>query len=207
MKKIVTGVVGMLVLCLTSMASATPVETGPQKAGLAFADTYQVDKISSSLSQPLDFEAWKRRKRRKKKRTLAVGVVVGAPAGLGARGIFRLKTFGIAGDIAYNRVRSDSGPLVNTLVSKLDARFYRKGLLGKLLRVYVFGGATMQRGKWDTMNMESAFQIDAGIGGGIKLWSISINAEAGLLIPAISPENFNPGFGVFANVAVMAWLF
>lgn len=206
MKKIVTGFVGMLLLSMACFASSTPGATGPQKAGLAFAEAYHMNEKAPAFGEALDFEAWKRRKRRKK-RTLAVGVVVGAPAGLGARGIFRFKTFGVAGDIAYNRVRSDSGPLVNTLVSKLDARFYRKGLLGKLLRVYVFGGATMQRGRWDANKMESAFQIDAGIGGGIKLWSLSINAEAGLLIPAVSPENFNPGFGVFANVAVMAWLF
>ena len=215
MKKLVTGIVGMLLLALLIPISSNangPVTTddhGPRTAGLAFANVQDgsSDVFSAGLGLGSELDAWKRRRRRKKKRTFAVGVVVGNPAGLGGRAILRIKNFGIAGDIAYNRVRSDSGPLVDALVTKIDARFYRPGLLGKLLRVYVFGGATMQSGRWDEVNFDTAVQIDVGIGGGIKLWRLSINGEVGMLIPAVKPVNYDPGFGVFANLAVMVWLF
>lgn len=208
MKKLVTGIVGMLVLVFLLPTSVKGTDTGPRKAGLAFGQVEQPAFSVLDIGYGSDLDAWKRRRRRKKKkRTLAIGVVVGSPVGLGGRAILRIKNLGFAGDIAYNRIRSDSGPLVNALVTKLDARFYRKGLLGKLLRVYVFGGATIQRGRWDDVNYKSALQIDTGIGGGIKLWSISINGEVGLLIPAIKPTNYDPGFGVFANLGIMLWLF
>lgn len=212
MKKLVTGIVGMLALVFFLPTAVEASDHGPVKAGLAFAQEDGTDDLAFGesffdLGYGSELDAWKRRRRRKKKRTFAVGVVVGSPAGLGGRAILRVKNIGIAGDIAYNRIRSDSGPLVNALVTKIDARFYRKGLLGKLLRVYAFGGATIQRGRWDEVNYRSALQIDTGIGGGIKLWRLSVNGEVGLLIPAIKPDNYDPGFGVFANVAVMLWLF
>ncbi len=207
MKNLVTGLLGMLALVFIFPMTVKGIDHGPRKAGLAFSNVDDSQYETFDLGYGSELDAWKRRRRRKKKRTFAVGVVVGSPAGLGGRAILRIKNVGLAGDIAYNRIRSDSGPLVNAFVTKLDARFYRKGLLGKLLRVYVFGGATLQRGRWDDVNYQSAIQIDAGIGGGIKLWRLSINGEAGLLIPAVKLENYNPGFGVFANLAVMVWLF
>ncbi len=196
------GLVGILALLFTYPVTVKGIDHGPRKAGLAFSNA----EISRNEALGLGLDAWINRKRKRKKRTLAIGVVVGNPAGLGGRAILRIKNVGLAGDIAYNRIRSDSGPLVNSVVTKLDARFYRRGLLGKLLRVYGFGGVTMQNGKWDGVNNQSALQIDAGIGGGIKLWQLSINGEIGLLIPAVKPTNYDPGFGVFANIAVMLWL-
>lgn len=216
MRKLVTGLVGILLLCLVAPSNLQAAGSGsPTKPGLSFGESSSfVGESSSFVGSNLismegmesDYEAWKRRRRRKK-RTLAVGVVMGGPAGFGGRGIFRIKNFGVAADLTWGRVRTDAGPRVGAFTTKIDARFYRKGLLGKLLRVYAFGGATIQRGMWDETNTSSAVQIDAGVGGGIKLWSISINAEVGVLAPAVKPENYNPGFGVFGNVAVMLWLF
>ncbi len=207
MKNTGYGFVGMLLLLFLFPNTSQATNTGPRTAGLAFAETLSPTVSLLDQTSSADLEAWKRRRRRKKKNTFAVGVVVGSPVGLGARAIFRIKNFGIAGDIAYNRIRSDGGPLVNALVTKVDARFYRRGLLGKLLRVYALGGVTMQHGFWDEVNYQTAIQINAGIGGGIKLWRISVNGEVGVLIPAVKPANYNPGFGAFANIGVMLWLF
>lgn len=200
-----------LLLCLAATAKANDFDVSgadsslhstaitPHGPGLAF---------SSVSSQDAGFDFWKRKRRkRRRKRTLAVGVVVGGPVGLGGRGLLRLGSFGISGDLAYNRIRSDSGPLVDAFTSKIDARFYSKSFFGKLLRFYVFGGATLQRGKWDEVVTQSAFLLDAGLGGGIKISRISVNAEAGLLIPAVQLDAYKPGFGVFANVGVLLWLF
>ena len=199
----------LVLLCLAQPASAvSPLNSGsgPELVGSSPHTPGLVFNSHVSNADPLDFLKRKRRKRRRK-RTLAVGAVVGGPVGLGARGLLRLGSFGISGDLAYNRIRSDAGPLVSAFTSKIDARFYSKSFFGKLLRFYVFGGATLQRGKWDEVVTQSAFLMDAGLGGGIKISRISVNAEAGLLIPAVQLESYKPGFGVFANIAILLWLF
>lgn len=195
------GFLGMLWLGGSNPVSAQLRDHGPTQAGLHF---------DASLGQagPGDwFKKRRKKRRRRRKRTLAVGAVVGGPVGLGGRAVFRLGQIGVSGDLAYNRIRTDNGPLVDAFTSKVDARFYSKGFFGKLLRFYVFAGTTMQRGRWDGTNMRSAFFLDGGLGGGIKLWRLSFNAEAGLLIPARGVTNYQPRFGAFANLAVLIWLF
>lgn len=148
----------------------------------------------------------KKRKKRRKKNTLAIGLVAGGPVGFGGRVVFRPSRLAIAGDIAYSRIRTDNGPLIGAMTAKIDARFYSKGIIARLLRPYIFAGATMVRGPFDETTPQSVFSMDAGLGGGIKLWRLEINAEAGMLIPVNSVEAYKPRFGVFGNVGVLIWL-
>ena len=90
---------------------------------------------------------------------------------------------------------------------KLDARWYGKGFFAKILRPYIFTGMTMQRGNWDEPKAQSVFAVDAGVGGGVKLWRLEVNGEVGILIPVKGTEAYKPSFGAFANVGVMWWLF
>lgn len=183
----------MSVLPLIGLASGPEklVQTGLQAEGNCFC------------SQETIFG--KKRKKHKKK-FLAAGLVVGGPVGLGGRIIIRPSRLAVVGDIAYNRVRSDQGVMTNAIATKVDARLYGKGLLGKLLRPYVFGGLSMQRGRFDEMVTQSVFAADAGVGGGIKLWRLEVNAEAGLLVPIKQIEAYRPGLNVFANIGIMIWL-
>lgn len=150
----------------------------------------------------------KGKKKKRKKNTLAVGAVIGGPVGFGGRVVFRPTRLAIAADIAYNRVRTDLGPLVGSVALKADARLYSKGLISKLLRPYIFGGVTMQRGDFDPENisMESVYALDAGIGGGIKLFRLEINGEVGIMAPWHQPETFRPGLDLFANIGILFWL-
>jgi hypothetical protein len=148
----------------------------------------------------------KKRKKRRKKNTLAIGLVAGGPVGFGGRVVFRPSRLAVAGDIAYSRIRTDNGPLIGAMTAKIDARFYSKGIIARLLRPYIFAGATMQRGQFNEVSPESVFYMDAGVGGGIKLWRLEINAEVGMLIPALAVEAYQPRLGVFGNVGVLIWL-
>lgn len=148
----------------------------------------------------------KRKRRRRKKNTLAVGLVAGGPIGFGGRVIFRPTRLAVAADIAYNRLRTDQGPMVNAMTAKIDARLYSKGFIARLLRTYLFVGGTMQRGNFSDGLTQSVWQMDAGIGGGIKLWRLEINGEVGLLIPVSGVDAYQPRFNVFGNVGVMIWL-
>ena len=149
----------------------------------------------------------KKKKKRDKANFLAAGVVIGTPVGFGGRVIVRPSRLAVAGDIAYNRIRTDNGTMVNALVLKTDARLYAKGFIAKLLRPYVFGGMYLQRGNFNEATPESVFAADTGLGAGIKLWHLEINAEAGLTIPIRQVDSYRPGFGAFANVGIMYWLF
>lgn len=74
----------------------------------------------------------KRKKKKKhKNRTLAVGAVIGTPVGFGGRVIFRPTRLAASGDIAYNRVRTDRGLLTNAIVLKADARYYADGFIAR----------------------------------------------------------------------------
>lgn len=195
------GMLGLLLVGMPGEAEAQLKDQAGSRAGLFFADC-EVEE------GPFDWmNKRKRKRRRKRNRTLALGAVVGGPVGFGGRAILRLGSLGVAGDLAYNRIRTDSGPLVDAFTSKLDLRLYSSSFFGKLLRFYVFGGASMHRGYWDGLNRQSVLFVDGGVGGGIKLWRLSFNAEAGLLLPARGVSNYQPRFGAFANVAVMLWLF
>jgi hypothetical protein len=156
-----------------------------------------------------DWDLFNKRKKKKKHKakTFAAGVVVGTPVGFGGRVIFRPSRLAVAGDIAYNRIRTDKGLLTNAMVLKLDARFYGKGLFAKLLRPYIFTGMTMQRGNFNESQVQSVYAVDAGVGGGVKLWRLEVNGEVGILIPVRGVETYKPSFGAFANVGVMWWLF
>ncbi|MEM7040296.1 MAG: hypothetical protein AAF570_25235, partial [Bacteroidota bacterium] len=133
---------------------------------------------------------------------------VGGPVGVGGRVVFRPTRLGVAADIAYNRVRTDQGPLVGTFTAKVDARLYTKGLLSKLIRPYFFGGVMVQRGQFDqeTSIAESVYAFDTGLGGGIKLWRLEINGEVGLALPVKGVEAYRPNVNVFANLGVLVWL-
>lgn len=147
-----------------------------------------------------------KRKKKRKARTLAAGAVIGTPVGFGGRMIFRPTRLAVAGDIAYNRVRTDRGLMANALVLKADARWYSDGFIAKLLRPYVFGGMTLQRGNFNEQQVQSVFAADAGIGGGIKLWRLELNGEVGILVPVRQVETYRPGLGAFANVGILFWL-
>lgn len=149
----------------------------------------------------------RKKRRRKKKNTFAIGAVAGAPVGFGGRVVFRPTRFGVAADIAYNRLRTDRGPLVGAVTAKIDGRFYSKGLLAKLLRIYTFAGATLQRASFDEEHMESVYSMDAGLGAGIKLFRMEVNAEVGLLIPVRGVDAYQPRLNAFGNVGVLFWLF
>jgi hypothetical protein len=148
----------------------------------------------------------RKKKKKHKANFFAVGAVIGDPVGFGGRVIVRPSRLAVAGDIAYNRIRTDRGLLTHAIVLKTDARYYADGLLAKLLRPYVFVGATMQRGNFDETKVESVFAADAGVGAGIKLWRLELNAEVGLLLPVKQTEAYSPGVGAFANVGIMVWL-
>ncbi len=148
----------------------------------------------------------KKRRKKRKKKFVAAGLVVGGPVGVGGRLIVRPSRLAFVGDIAYNRIRSDQGVMTNSIATKFDARLYGKGLLAKLLRPYIFGGVSMQRGQFNESFNQSVFSADAGVGGGIKLWRLEVNAEAGLLLPIKQIEAYRPGLNVFANVGIMIWL-
>jgi hypothetical protein len=148
----------------------------------------------------------KKKKRKKANHVMAVGAVIGDPVGFGGRVIFRPTRLAVAGDIAYNRIRTDKGLLTNALVVKADARYYSDGLIAKLLRPYVFAGATMQRGNFDETKIESVFAADAGVGIGIKIWVLELNGEVGVLLPVKQTATYRPGLGAFANVGIMFWV-
>ncbi len=148
----------------------------------------------------------KKKKRKKANHVLAVGAVIGDPVGFGGRVIFRPTRLAVAGDIAYNRIRTDRGPIANALVMKADARYYSKGVIAKLLRPYVFAGATIQRGNFSETKVESVFAADTGIGAGIKLWVLEVNGEVGILVPVKQTATYRPGLGAFANVGIMFWI-
>jgi hypothetical protein len=148
-----------------------------------------------------------KRKKKHKAKLFAIGAVVGAPVGFGGRVIVRPTRLAFAGDIAFNRLRTDLGPMVNAVVVKADARYYSKGIISKLLRPYIFTGLTMQRGRFDETQVQSVYALDAGVGAGIKLWRLEINGEAGILLPVRQVQAYRPGLGVLANVGVMWWLF
>ena len=149
----------------------------------------------------------KRKRKHKKNNTFALGAVAGAPIGFGGRAVFRTKRLGISGDIAYNRLRTDPGPLVGAVTAKIDGRFYSKGFLAKLLRTYGFAGATIQHASFDEEHRQSVYAMDAGFGAGIKLFRLEVNAEVGLLIPVRGVETYQPRFNAFGNVGVLVWLF
>jgi hypothetical protein len=153
------------------------------------------------------FDKRKKKKKKHKNRTFAVGAVIGTPVGFGGRVIFRPTRLAVAGDIAYNRIRTDRGLLTNAIVLKADARYYADGFIAKMLRPYVFAGMTMQRGNFNEEKVESVFAADAGVGAGVKIWKLEVNAEAGILVPIRGTEAYDPGFGAFANVGIMFWLF
>ncbi len=153
-----------------------------------------------------DFFDKRKKKKKHKNKTLAVGAVIGTPVGFGGRVIFRPTRLAVSGDIAYNRIRTDRGLLTNAIVLKADARYYADGFVAKLLRPYVFAGMTMQRGNFNEESIQSVFAADAGVGAGIKIWKLEVNAEAGILVPVRGTEAYSPGFGAFANVGIMFWL-
>lgn len=148
----------------------------------------------------------KKKKKRDKANFLAVGAVIGDPVGFGGRVVVRPARLAVAGDIAYNRIRTDQGLLISAMVLKADARYYSKGFIAKLLRPYTFAGVTMQRGKFDEERMESVLAADAGIGAGIKLWHLEINGEVGILVPFKQSDVYKPGLGAFANIGILFWL-
>jgi hypothetical protein len=150
-------------------------------------------------------DLFKKRKKRKRN-TLALGLVAGGPVGFGGRVVFRPSRLAVAGDIAYSRIRTDDGPLIGAMTAKIDARFYSKGFIARLLRTYAFAGMTVHRGRFNEVASQSVLLVDGGIGGGIKLWRLEINAEVGLLVPAIRVEAYKPRLGVFANVGVLIWV-
>ena len=184
---------------------ATNPGPGTHKAGLAFSGAVDYDFVDGH--DIWDWKKRRRKRRRKRNRTFGVGAVIGGPTNIGARALLKLRYVGISGDFTYQRLRSDPGPLVDVFTTKADLRLYSKSFFGRIFRFYVFGGTTLQHGRWDGENMQTAVLLDAGAGAGIKLWRLSINAEAGLLLPAKELPTYNPGFGAFANVAVMLWLF
>ncbi len=192
------------------LGTTTPVQAGGGSpgghgAGLVLSPDVGYDyEIGTDI---WDRKKRKRRRRRRKKRTFAIGAVVGGPTNLGARALLRVGYLGLAGDFTYQRLRSDAGPLVDVFTTKADLRLYSKSFFGRIFRFYVFGGTTLQHGAWDGEVMQTAVLLDAGAGAGIKLWRLSINAEAGLLIPARELPAYKPRFGAFANVAVLLWLF
>ena len=148
----------------------------------------------------------KKKKKHKGNQFMAIGAVIGTPVGFGARVIVRPTRLAASGDIAYNRIRTDKGIMTNAIVLKADARYYADGLISKLLRPYVFAGATMQRGNFDETKVESVFAADAGVGAGIKLWVLEVNGEVGVLVPVKQVATYRPGLGAFANVGIMFWI-
>jgi hypothetical protein len=218
MKKIVMALTGMVFLL--SATSARAQLRSDALPALAFGPGLMLQSASGNAlsAERSGFQASgidmaelrrrkkKRRRKRRRKNTLAVGAVAGGPVGFGGRVVFRPSRLAFAGDIAYNRLRTDNGPLVGALTTKLDARIYSKGLIARLLRTYLFAGGTMQRGEFQEGRMQSVWQMDAGIGGGLKLWRLEINGEVGLLIPVSGVEAYQPRFNVFGNVGVLIWL-
>jgi hypothetical protein len=148
----------------------------------------------------------KKKKKKHKAKVLALGAVIGDPVGFGGRVIFRPTRLAVAGDLAFNRIRTDRGLMANALVMKADARYYSDGFIAKVLRPYIFAGATMQRGKFNELNVETVFAADTGVGAGIKLWRLELNGEVGILLPVKQTETYRPGLGAFANVGIMVWL-
>lgn len=178
------------VLMLPSLLFATGNE-GPirTQAGLEFSKT----------DAPEIF-----RRKKKKVKPLGIGLVAGQPTGFGARVIFQPSRFAVSGDFGFKNVRSDSGLKVGVGVIKVDARYYADGIFGALLRPYVFGGLTMLTGKFE-LGRESQMNLDAGVGAGIRLGKIGIDAEAGLMAPAYQPESYTTGVRGFTNISVIFW--
>lgn len=147
-------------------------------------------------------------KQKPKKRFVAVGPVFGGPHGFGGRLLIRpIKQLGLAGDVSYNKIRLDEGQAIGVVATKADARLYAPNWLGDLFRLYAFAGGTMQSGKFNRETTSTVIQGDIGVGAGLKFWRVSINGEVGVLIPVKREANFNPGVGVFGNVALLIWLF
>lgn len=149
----------------------------------------------------------RKRKKRKRNRTFAAGLVVGAPAQLGLRVVLRPTRLAVAGDIGWSRLRNDFGTLTDITTIKLDARYYGDQFLAKLVRFYVLGGATIRSGKFNETSTETLFAANAGLGGGIKLWKLEVNAEAGLMVPINTSTHYDQRFGVFSNIGILFWLF
>lgn len=183
-------ILGLLPIFAKAETSPKLVETGLRAEGNCFC-------------QDIDIFG---KKKKKKFKTVAAGLVIGGPVGVGGRIVFRPSRLAVVGDIAYNRLRSDAGQMTSAIVTKTDLRLYGKGLLGKLLRPYIFGGVMMQRGAFEEGKTQSVFLADTGVGGGIKLWRLEVNAEAGLLVPFKQIEAYRPGLNVFANVGILIWI-
>lgn len=189
---------------LMFLVASPAMANGPLKiektAGLQF------DQTASPLS-PEGVDLFGKKKR---KNTFALGAVIGGPTGFGGRAVLRLGRFGIAADASTKKsIRLDNGLKVGATVVKADARLYGKGLLSRLVRPYIFGGATAMIANFSEFEptKESLMFADAGVGGGIKLGRLEINGEAGLAIPVNSQENFTKGLDVFGSVAILFWLF
>jgi hypothetical protein len=202
MKKIKFLFAGMVLLIFAAPVMAQPVHTPPVAVGSLVVTGLTAE--GNCFCTPTS-DIFKRKKKHKAK-LFAAGAVIGNPVGFGGRVIFRPSRLAAAGDIAYNRIRTDRGILTHAMVLKADARFYSDGFIAKLLRPYVFGGMTMQRGNFSEVKAESVFAADAGIGGGIKLWRLEINGEIGILVPVKQVETYKPGLGAFANIGIMFWL-
>lgn len=146
------------------------------------------------------------KKKKRKSRLLAVGVVLGGPVNLGGRALLKIGRFGVAADAAFKKIRLDTGPRIGILALKVDGRIYGKGFLARLMHPYLFGGATIQHGDFDSEIAESVIQGDAGLGLGIRLGRLEIGGQAGVLIPLRRADNYQPGLNVFANLSAMFWI-
>ena len=199
MRKLSISLFSALMLLLAAPAMANGPEKIEQTVGLKF------DQVASPLSpEGVDLFGKKRRKN-----TFALGAVFGGPTGFGGRAVLRLGRFGIAADASGKNVRLDNGLKVGATVVKADARLYGKGILSKLVRPYIFGGATALIADFSEFEptKEAIMFADAGVGGGIKLGRLEINGEAGLAIPVDTHANFQTGVDVFGSVAILFWLF
>lgn len=195
-----------LIVCLVIvMGSTGMVEAQGSALGLSFGPSFVLE--SGTGAGDFSAQDWfKKRKKRRRKNTFAVGLVAGGPVGFGARGVFRLDRIGVAADVAYNRIRDDDGDMVNAFAMKADFRLYSKGILAKLVRPYTFIGVTTQRGRFDEGMAQSVYLMDGGIGAGVKLWRLEIGAEAGVLIPFRQLDTYRPGLGAFVNANILLWL-
>jgi hypothetical protein len=190
----------LMMTCLEVRVQAQPLQTQAMAVTGLMAE-------GNCFCNPADGLFGKKKKKKHKANVFAVGAVIGAPVGFGGRVIFRPTRLAVAGDIAYNRIRTDKGLMTNAIVLKADARYYSKGFIAKLLRPYVFAGATMQRGNFSETKVESVFAADAGFGAGIKIWKLEVNGEVGVLLPVKRTDAYSPSLGAFANAGIMFWLF
>ncbi|HEX2901113.1 MAG TPA: hypothetical protein VHS96_15450 [Bacteroidia bacterium] len=205
MKMIKLLCMALFLPALLGILKAQPVQSMAMESQ-ALVKTGLLAEGNCFCSDSYDLFNKKKKKKKHKAKVLAAGAVIGTPVGFGGRVIFRPTRLAAAGDIAFNRIRTDRGLLTNAIVLKADARFYADGFIAKLLRPYIFAGMTMQRGNFSETGVESVFAADAGVGGGIKLWRLEINGEVGILVPVKQVETYKPGLGAFANIGIMVWL-